>query len=194
MGFIMPSWLRIFRKGFILVCLYFSLSGVVCSSVYSASVSNVNIETDNIWVILNADINYKLSPTAKRALDKGIALNWIVIIKVQKIGVFWDETVRELQIAYQIQNHALLNLYSVKRMENGETEVFTTLTAAFNYISKIRQLSLIERHSLAQDEDYFVAIKVLFNREALPVPLRPWSYFKSQWALSSQWSRWQLQN
>ncbi|MCK5122068.1 MAG: DUF4390 domain-containing protein, partial [Methylococcales bacterium] len=42
--------------------------------------------------------------------------------------------------------------------------------------------------------DYYVAIKVEFSREALPVPLRPLSYFDSQWALSSDWALWPLQN
>lgn len=167
-----------------------------CSEDFSAIVENVNVETeaDNSSYTLNADINYQLSPTARRALQKGIPLTWVVIIKVKKQGFFWDTTVQQLELVYQIQNHALLNLYSVKKMDNGATEVFTTLRAAFNFMSKIRQLALIKKQSLAQHGNYFIAIKALFNREALPVPLRPMSYFNSQWALSSQWSRWQLQN
>ena len=36
-------------------------------------------------------------------------------------------------------------------------------------------------------------IRVGFEREALPIPLRPTSYFDPQWALSSRWTLWQLQ-
>jgi hypothetical protein len=70
--------------------------------------------------------------------------------------------------------------------------MFTTLTAALASISKIRNLSVIEKSLIRADKNYQIAIKVLFDREALPVPLRPMSYFNSEWALSSPWSLWQL--
>ena len=96
-------------------------------------------------------------------------------------------------MGYQIQRHTLLNLYSVKNLNKGTTDMFTTLTAALSSISKIRDLPIIEKSLIVDAENYQIAIKVLFDREALPVPLRPMSYFNSEWALSSPWSLWQLQ-
>ncbi len=191
MGFIMQSWLK--NKTFILV-LFFSLSiECVWAEEYRAVVYNVIVTPENKWYKLSADINYYLSPTAKEALQKGILLSWVVKVKVQQRGWLWDTTLEEFEMGYKIQRHALLNLYSVKKLNNDATDMFTSLTAALGSISKIRNLSVIEKHSILAEKNYQIAIKVLFDREALPVPLRPMSYFNAEWALSSPWSLWQLQ-
>ncbi len=191
MGFIMRSCLK--NKTVILI-LFFSLTiESVWADEFKAAVHNVIVMPENKYYKLSADIKYYLSPIAKEALYKGISLSWIVKVKIQQKGAIWDTTLEELEMGYQIQRHALLNLYSVKNLNDGTKNMFTTLTAALASISKIRYLSIIEKSLIAADENYQIAIKVLFDREALPVPLRPMSYFNSEWALSSQWSLWQLQ-
>lgn len=163
------------------------------SEDYSTIVSNIIVEVkpDNPWFKLNVDIDFKLSPIAKEALQKGIVLTWVVLIKIEQEGVFWNTTVEEKQIHYKIKNHDLLNLYSVNR--DGVIDMFSTLNASLNAISKIRNLAVINKQTIQPNETYRVAVKVFFDREALPIPLRPISYFDSQWALSSQWTLWQLQ-
>ena len=95
---------------------------------------------------------------------------------------------------YQIQNHALLNLYSIKRLSTGERSLFSSLAGALNFISKIRNKVVIDKQLIQAGKSYYLAMKVKFKRELLPVPLRPFSYFDSQWALSSQWILWPFQN
>ena len=193
MGFIMRSWLKDYKTFTLILCFSLSIE-CVWAEEYRAVVYNVLVTPEeNKGYKLSADINYYLSPTAKEALQKGISLCWIVKVKVQQKGVLWDTTLEELDIGYKIQRHTLLNLYSVKKLNNGETDMFTTLTAALASISKIRNLSIIEKPLILAEKNYQIAIKVLFDREALPIPLRPMSYFNSEWALSSPWSLWQLQ-
>lgn len=185
---------QILNKSIFLILIFCSLTGVARCQDYSAIINNLEVKTENNVYTVNADIDYRLSPLAKEAIQKGIALTWVVKITVKKKGYFWDTTIEEVERVYRIQNHALLNLYSVKKKHDWVVDMFTTLTAAFNSISKIRHIEVIKKQSISQQGDYVFSMKVLFNREALPVPLRPMSYFNSQWALSSQWSTWQLQN
>ncbi|MCK5830979.1 MAG: DUF4390 domain-containing protein [Methylococcales bacterium] len=161
------------------------------SEDYSAKIKNIIVEVKpkSPWFTLNADINFKLSPIAKEALQKGIVLTWVIVIKVEQEGWFWNTVLEEKQISYKIKNHELLNLYSVD--ENGVVDMFSTLKASFNAISKIRNLAIINKQEIQKNKQILVAVKVLFDREALPIPLRPISYFDSQWALSSQWAIWQ---
>jgi len=146
---------------------------------------NTKLVADNY--VLNADIDYKLSPVAKQALQKGISITWVVAIKVEEKGALWNSTLQELAFSYQIQNHALLNLYSVKSLKSGEKEMISTLTGALDFISKIRDVPIIDRQLVRPEQRYHVAVKVSFQHEALPVPMRPFSYFDSQWTLSSRW-------
>ena len=188
----MLNWSNIYKVLEVLLLFGFCVE-VAQSEDYSAIVSNVIVEEkpDNPWFKLNADIDFKLSPVAKEALQKGIVLTWNVLIKVEQEGLLWNAALEEKQINYKIKNHALLNLYSVNR--DGVIDMFSTLNASLNAISKIRNIAIINKQALQPGKKYQVAVKVLFDREALPIPLRPISYFDSQWALSSQWTLWQLQ-
>ena len=188
----MQNWLKN-NKTYVLILFLILSTECVWAEEYRAVVYNVMVTPENEMYELSADVNYYLSPTAKEALQKGISLCWIVKVKVQQQGVLWDTTLEELEMGYQIQRHTLLNLYSVKNLNKGTTDMFTTLTAALSSISKIRDLPVIEKSLIVDAENYQIAIKVLFDREALPVPLRPMSYFNSEWALSSPWLLWQLQ-
>lgn len=169
-------------------------SACLWATDFSTHIKDIKIDLVEQSYKLNADIDYQLSPVAREALQKGIALTWEILIKVEEKGLFWNKTLRTLDEKYQIQNHALLNLYSIKRLSTGERSLFSSLAGALNFISKIRNKNVIDKQLIQAGKPYHLAIKVEFKRELLPVPLRPFSYFDSQWALSSQWILWPFQN
>lgn len=160
---------------------------------FSTLVNFTKIEIINNRYELNAEIKYNLSQTAKEALQKGIPLVWNVLIKVKQTAPLLDTILKKTEINIQLLNHPLLNLYSVK-VNNQVTGMYSTLAAALNSLSKIQNLALIDKKFIQPDRHYYVAIKVMFDREALPIPLRPQSYLNLQWALSSQWTSWPLPN
>lgn len=188
----MLNWLKTFKSIGVVLGFLLTIEPVL-SEEFSAVVRQINIDTksDKSWFELNADIDFRLSPMAKEALQKGIALSWTVIIKVEQEKWLWNVTVEQREIKYTIKNHALLNRFSVNN--NGVEDRFSTLNASLNAMSKIRNLAIIKKKSIKKNKKYQVLIKVRFEREALPIPLRPTSYFDPQWALSSRWSLWQLQ-
>lgn len=186
----MQNWLRCDRL--ILLAFFSLVTESAIAKNYSAIVVAGKTELVGDVYQFNTDIKFNLSPTAKEALQKGIALTWVVIIKVEQQAVFWNTPLQEKKIKYQIQNHALLNQYSVRKNENGMPNMFSTLTAALNSMSKIQHLAVINKQFIHKDRTYQVVVKVAFEREALPIPLRPLSYFDSQWALSSEWTLWPL--
>lgn len=181
------------RRAVFLFFCYF-ISEIVWANDFSAAIRNVQITDVAGRYKLNADIDYVLSPIAKEALQKGISLTWTIIIKTEKIGFLWNSQLSEIRKTYQIKNHALLNLYSVKQLNSGEKDMFSTLTSALDFISKIRGALIVDKYLIQFGQQYRVAIKVKFEREALPVPIRPFSYFDPQWALSSQWMLWPIEN
>jgi len=172
----------------------FFISNSVWAGDYSAVIKRIETERITDHYVINGDIVYKLSPIIKEALKKGISMTWTINMKVEREGLLWDSLVTELSLGYQIQNHALLNLYSVKNLHADEKNVFSTLAGAIDYISRIRSLFITDASLIQDDQRYHVAVKVSFEHEALPVPIRPFSYFDSQWALSSDWTLWPLQN
>lgn len=180
----MLSWLKTASLLFIVLWVE-SLLNPVLAGQFSADIPHLFIKETHQLYLLDADLAFNLSPVAKEAMQKGIAMHWTVLIKVQKKGKLWNTTVKEIKQQYRVKNHAILNLYSVDYQ--NKTEMFSSFNALLSTISKIRQLLLIEKKHIDKSADYLVAIKILFDHEKLPIPLRPLSYFDQQWALSSGW-------
>jgi hypothetical protein len=160
---------------------------------FSAEVKQAEITLQGGSYVLSADIVYQLSKKAMEALQNGVPLFWNIQVKIQQHrGVLWDKTLVDTTIRYRIQYHALLNMYRVRNESNGEVYNFSTLSAALDLMSAIRDFRLIQKAELAPEKQYLCAVKVTFDREALPLPLRPTAYIDPQWYLSSDWTLWPL--
>jgi hypothetical protein len=143
--------------------------------------------------VLSADINYQLSDSAKDALQNGIPLFWTVLVKVQQHRDYlWNKKLLDKEIRYRIQYHALLNMYRVRDESSDAVDNFSTLSAALHAMSTIRNIPIMDKADIASDTDYSVGVKVRFERDALPLPLRPIAYINPQWYLSSDWYLWSL--
>ena len=160
---------------------------------FAAEVKQAEITLQGDSYVLSADIVYQLSEKAKAALKNGVPLFWDIQVKMlQHREVFWDKTLVDLAIRYRIQYHALLNMYRVRNEGNGEIYNFSTLSAALDLMSAVRDFRVIQKSELAPEKQHLCAVKVSFDREALPLPLRPIAYIDPQWYLSSDWTLWPL--
>lgn len=148
---------------------------------------------DNFYV-LSAEVKYHFSKKALNALQNGVPLFWVIQVEIQQQrNLLWNNVLAEKEIRYRIQYHALLNLYRVKNLSTGEVYNFSTLAAALDLMSSIKGLPIIASNLLDFKEDrYRAALRVLFNRNDLPLPLRPIAYLNPQWYLSSDWHLWPL--
>lgn len=189
------------RKIFILLkgsCLppswtYVLLLFLICSNVLATEIRRAEITLQDTSYILSADIDYQLSEKASEALQNGVPLFWILHVKVaQQRHNLWDKILVELNMRYRIQYHALLNMYRVKNEYSGAVDNFSTLSAALDWMSTIRNVRILDRDEIAAQKHYVAAVKVHFDRDALPLPLRPAAYINPQWYLSSDWTVWPL--
>lgn len=155
---------------------------------YATTIKQAQVELQGGRYVLNAEINYNLSPAAKAALLKGIALSWTIpVVLQQRRSFFWPETVWHRDLRYQVQYFALLNVYRVKAEHTGQVEHFASLNAALNAVAFINALFIADKQQFVAGRPYQVQLKVKFEREALPIPLRPISYVDQEWYLSSDW-------
>lgn len=200
------NWLRFFRfsgmrdwceaglnrigKGALLLALILPGAGLAAENLRPAG-NAIDFSPSHDGYFLTATLDYELTDTAKDALQKGIPLFWDVLIKLkQQRKWLWDRTLVTVKLRYRIQYQALLNRYRVTRVGSAESDSFATLAAALNDLATIRHLLVIDKERLKPDARYQIGIKIEFDREALPLPLRPVSYFNPQWYLSSDWYLW----
>jgi len=160
---------------------------------FSALVTDVTVSKQNQQYVISADIDYPLSTEAKLALKNGVPLYWILQIKVlQQRSWVWNKTLQAREIRYRIQYNALLNMYRVRNEDSGEISNFSSLSAALGLMSALRNLPVIDEAEIDPEQSYQIAIKATFDRDALPLPLRPIAYTNPQWFLSSDWTLWPL--
>jgi hypothetical protein len=170
--------------------LIFLLSLAICPGLssaeqFSAVVRDAKlIENDETYSV-EAEIDYHLSPISKEALHKGVPLAWNILIEIRSPFFMVESVVYQKNLPYSLQFHALLNQYEVKSPR--QNEMFLSLNAALNFMSMLQDVVYFNKNLLKSGEKYQLAIKAGFNRELLPVPLRPFSYLDSQWFLSSDW-------
>lgn len=184
----MPNCVRTLSRCCLLLLPLWSFAAAAAD--YGAQIRYADLSRSDTGLHINAAIDYPLSPTAKEALLKGVPLEWRVIIEIRQRRLLWNSVVSRQQLPYKLQFHALLNQYAV---ETGRehTEMFLTLNAALGYMSQLHGIDLV-LPLLEADADYQLAVKTQFRREALPVPLRPFTYFDPQWYLSSAWFLWSI--
>jgi Domain of unknown function (DUF4390) len=167
-------------------------------SVYPIKESGVRVKSAETALlgddyVLTADIDYQLSENAIEALNNGVSLFWTYQFNVkEQRNYVWDKTLVEKSFRYRIQYHALLKMYRVRNENNGAVDNFSTLQAALDLLSTLRDYRLIEKAKIGDQKNYIVGIKVTFERDALPLPLRPMAYLNPEWYLSSDWYLWPL--
>jgi hypothetical protein len=178
----------------LLYCLFVWLLPVLSyADSFGVEVKNAGITLQGDNYILSADIDYKLSPRAMEALQSGVPLFWDIHINtLQHRDFLWDKTLINAGIRYRIQYHALLNMYRVRNESSGTIYNFSTLSAAFDLMSGIRDFRVMDKSAVLPEQRYAVGIKVTLDRDALPLPLRPVAYTNPQWYLSSDWTLWPL--
>lgn len=165
------------------------------AGAYSAIVEYAELGLQGEEYLLSAEIRYRLSPKAIDALKNGVPLFWAVNIRVKRQRDFWpDETIVEKSLRFRIQYQALLNVYRVRNEDSGEGGSFSSLASALDALSTIRYVPVAAKSELAAGERYTAGLRVVFDRELLPLPLRPFAYLNPQWYLSSDWYSWNLKN
>jgi hypothetical protein len=162
---------------------------------FAGSVQDVTFTRQDHHYLLSATLNYSLNDTAKEALHNGVPLFWQVVIKViEQRPLLWDETVIKLKLRYRLQYHALLNMYRVTNENADSVDNFSTLAAALNAMSRLRNLPIVPTNAIHAEQSYSLALKINFDRDALPLPLQPLALFSPQWYFVSDWSAWAISN
>jgi uncharacterized protein DUF4390 len=166
---------------------------VAAAEDYSTTITTAEVRSVDNHYVMNSRIRYGLSPVAKEAITKGVSLSWVLHIRIRKKSWLWDKTLYALEIPWVIQYQALLNQYSVHNLHDQHRESFATLNSALDYMGGLHNF-VLPGYDLPIGKQHYLAMRVEFDREFLPVPLRPESYFNSDWFLSGDWYIWPLQN
>jgi len=135
---------------------------------------------------LNANINYELSEESIRALQSGIALTIVFQIEVIKERWYlWNEKIATATYHSILRFHPLSNYYVITYPEKDKSYAFANLTELLPILGMVRDIPLLEKSQLSNEDLYQVRLNTYLDIEALPPSLRTIAYFSKEWKMFS---------
>ena len=163
----------------------------VTSSVYAEGIEIKSAELE--WVEetcqLNADTEITLNPTLEDALNKGVALHFLVEFELKKPRWYWlDETITAAQQHIRLSYHALTRQYQLGF--NSQIKNFPALNEARHELERIRAWPLVKRNQLKEKQTYVAGLRFRLDLAQLPKPLQLNALASKEWDIGSDWFHW----
>lgn len=158
------------------------------------SVNNPRIQQIGNGYVLNAQIDYPLTPRVIEALHNGVPITFFQELKLVEslplLGRFWQwETILwQTRLHYELRYHALSEQYVLKSLETDDQQNFPKLEGALQALGNIQNLSLPPEFT-QQVDNLLLLIRSGLDLSALPTPMRPGAMISSKWQLTSPWVR-----
>jgi len=182
--------MRVYRNAYkinIIVLLF----GLLFTQISNAadnwlSVKTVSWDIENSILRLQTKLHFTLSPDAHEALRSGIVLYWDSEVTVSEVRFFslWNRSIAKYYERYSLSYNTLFNDYRVKNDAIAGYRRFSSLVDAFDYLASLHyELTLLPDSYDAKC--IVVDFNIRFDKESLPIPLRPIAYFSANWNLST---------
>ena len=144
---------------------------------------------------LNATFDIGLTPTAEEALNRGVALHFVVEFAViyprWYTLYFWNKRLVDLQQTYRLSYNALTRQY---RLSYGVLhQTFDTLENALSVLGGLSDQPVFEAALLDEDRVYEAQLRMRLDTSKLPKPFQIDALGSDEWEVSSSWFRWTVE-
>ncbi|GAB4297524.1 MAG: hypothetical protein Kow0083_10220 [Methylophaga sp.] len=177
-----------------LLALILLCHGSIAHATTVFSVNNPRIDQIGNGYVLNAQIDYPLTPRVIEALHNGVPITFFQELKLIEslpvLGRFWqwETTLWQARLHYELRYHALSEQYVLKSLETDDQQNFPRLEGALKALGTIQNLSLPPEYT-QQVDHLLLLIRSGLDLSALPTPMRPGAMISSKWQLTSPWVR-----
>jgi hypothetical protein len=174
------------------LCLVSMLSAFAAGSG-RFEIINADFRIDQGMWVVDARSGLELSGEALRALENGVALTVQYQFKVTRQRKFWpDKVIAERTQNIQLQYLSLSRRYVVRNLNTDEQISYATMFSALRQIGRMHDFSIMAAAEIDPDENHYISMRVVLNRENLPGPLQVLVFWRGDFSLESEWYRWTL--
>jgi hypothetical protein len=171
----------------LLLVLAASLAGVAAAD--TIPVKSADLRADEDGYVLTAEFDLALNPTLEEALEKGVALNFVLEFELVRPRWYWlDERTLSYSSQHRVSYNALTRQY---RVASGLlAQAFDSLEEVQRFLSRVTARRVAARDQLAKGTTYEAAIRMRLDVSALPKPFQVNALASREWSLQSEWYRW----
>ncbi len=152
-------------------------------------VKSAELRIDEGEVLLSAEFDLALTPTLEEALQKGIALHFVVEFDLTRARWYWlDEKVAEWLVTYRVSYSPLTRQYRVASGPLGQT--FESLDDVERFLGRVSSRPVARTDMLTKGARYEAALRIRLDVTQLPKPFQINALALREWQLASDWHRW----
>jgi len=191
-----PYYKKHLKPSYGLFILVFCFGVAVAATTFS--ISSAQLMSVGNGYVLNAKIDYQLTPRVKEALNNGVPIVFLQEFELQEVSTLWggywqwSTTVWQTELRYELRYHALTEQYVLQSIDTGQQRNFPSLYSALDVLGQVTGLSLPPIYTVTID-DLQLQLRSGLDLYALPTPMRPGALLSDKWDLTSPWviAQWQ---
>ena len=181
-----PSPLRLLCLAVLPLLLLF---GVAAARADTITVKSAELLVEDENYVLNAQFDFSFNPTLEEALQKGISLYFVLEFELGRPRWYWlDENFAQVTVQHRLSYAPLTRQY---RMTTGLlSQQFDSLEEVERILSRVVSRPVVARDALAKGTRYDAALRLRLDQTQLPKPFQINALASRDWALQSDWYRW----
>ena len=154
-------------------------------------IRSAELQLQDDFYSLTADVDMRLDKDIEEAVNKGVALNFIVEFQIVSPRQYWfdDEVVTTTQ-NITLSYHALTRQYLVNRSKHQQS--FESLGEALTDLAEINEWKVAEKSLLEKAGIYKAALLIRLDKTKLPKAIQVDALGSEKWNLSSEKFEWAL--
>ena len=168
---------------------------LVAAPVYAQGTApGISVERAELQAVedsyqLNADFAVSFSREVEEAINKGVALNFLVEFVLMEPNKYWlDQEAASTSLSIRLSYHALSRQYLLKTSTRQST--YTTLSEALEELGKVRSWVVMEKTAIKKEAPYYAMLRMRLDQNKLPKPLQVSAIGSENWDLVSERYRW----
>lgn len=137
-------------------------------------------------LLLDAQFDFQLPPVLEDAVNRGIALYFVVEFELYRPRWWWfDKKLVDTTRTYRLSYSPLTRQY---RLATGAlAQPFDTLADALATMRRVRGWRIAERGLIKADDDYSAQVRMRLDTSQLPKPFQVNALTNRDWTLASDW-------
>jgi hypothetical protein len=137
-------------------------------------------------VVLNAQFDFELPAVLDEAVNRGIALYFVVEFELFRERWYWfDRRLAAESLTYRLTYSPLTRQYRLAR--GALAQPFESLGEALATLKRLRNWKVLDRGVLKSDEAYRAQVRMRLDTAQLPRPFQISALTQPDWTLASDW-------
>jgi hypothetical protein len=181
-------FMRFYKRISVFIGLMALLS-VAIASTNSIEVTSAELDAVDNAYVLNAEFDINLDKALEEAVNKGVALSFLVEFQIVKPRKYWfDDEIVTVRRLITLNFHALSRQYLVSY--DNHQKSFETLDEALNALMHIEAWKITPKTMLEKGETYRAALLMRLDKEKLPKAIQVDAISSENWNLASEIYTW----